>query len=455
MRKYPKYKASGVDWLGEIPSDWQCGPLMFRLKSNDGGIWGELAPDNLGTMVLRSTEITIDGNYEINEPAYIKLLKEDIEKYKLRVGDLLITKSSGSEQHIGKTALTTIEIENLVCCYSNFMQRLRPNSMCLPKFLHYYLNSDVSRKQYHYNNKSSIGLGNLGKEVLASIYFPFLSLPEQHAIVRFLDFKTGQIDSFIANRQKQIELLKEQKQYVLDKRITEGIYPEKGFQKIVHPYIKQIPVGWEFKKLAFLSKITRLAGYEYTLLWEPQENGEVIALRGQNVGFNELKDIENAERISKELSLRLNRSKLYKGDIVFPCVGTVGKAVLIEEDNKYHINQNIAKITPKNEIDGLFLSLLLNSYYAYHQIIHFNTSDAQPNVLVRDLRRFMIPTPPYEEQKEIAGVIIKELNTLNTIISKYQKQIDLMQEYRTSLISQTVTGKIDVREWQPKNQMTP
>jgi type I restriction enzyme S subunit len=317
------------------------------------------------------------------------------------------------------------------------------------QFFSYFLNSEIFKSQTGLFNTTTIN--QLTNDTLRSMKVALPnSTEEQQSIVRFLDYKTEQIDSFIANRQKQIELLKEQKQYLLDKKITEGIYPEKGFQKIVHPYIKQIPVGWEFKKLAFLSKITRLAGYEYTLLWEPKEDGEVIALRGQNVGFNELKDIENAERISKELSLRLNRSKLYKGDIVFPCVGTVGKAVLIEEDNKYHINQNIAKITPKNEVDGLFLSLLLNSYYAYHQIIHFNTSDAQPNVLVRDLRRFMIPTPPFEVQKEIARVIVKELDTLNTIISKYQKQIDLMQEYRTSLISQAVTGKIDVRDWQPK-----
>ena len=113
------------------------------------------------------------------------------------------------------------------------------------------------------------------------------------------------------------------------------------------------------------------------------------------------------------------------------------------------LNQNIAKITPSISVDGLFLTFLLNSFYTYHQIIHFNTSDAQANVLVRDLRRFMIPTPPLEEQKEIVKVIIDEFNKLNSLISKYQKQIDLMQEYRTALISQAVTGKIDVRDWQP------
>lgn len=444
MRKYPKYKETEVIWVKTLPETWkELRVKYFSIFRNGYSFKGTDFYDDEKYPVVRIGDIQ-DGKVNLSDAKKVsKKIYEEAKKFSNKRGDILLALTGAT---IGKSAIYDTDEISLL---NQRVAALRPNKKADIDFLKYLIEAPEFKTLIDFECYGG-AQENIGKGQITSAKFPIPSLSEQHAIVRFLDFKTGQIDSFIANRQKQIELLKEQKKYILDKRITEGIYPEKGFQKIVHPYIKQIPVGWEFKKLAFLSKITRLAGYEYTLFWEPQEDGEVIALRGQNVGFNELKDIENAERISKELSLRLNRSKLYKDDIVFPCVGTVGKAVLIEEDDKYHINQNIAKITPKIEVDGLFLSLLLNSYYAYHQIIHFNTSDAQPNVLVRDLRRFMIPTPPFEEQKEIARVIIKELYTLNTIISKYKKQIDLMQEYRTSLISQAVTGKIDVRDWKPK-----
>lgn len=445
MKKYPKYFPTKIEWIGDVPENWSLKTLRRITKEHRQGYYTEKPYIQEGVKLVRITDLHSDGSIDYSDMPFVEISETSEKLYRVLDGDFLFPRTGT----IGSLGFVS-NPERAVFASYLIRFRFKPSEI-LNGFLYYYFMSnaflDGVFSDLHGGVVQNIHAENIKNQFIAHPK----KIDEQQIIVSFLDYKTGQIDRFITNRKKQIELLKEQKQCVLEKRITEGINPERGFQKIENLYIEQIPIGWEFKKLAFLSKITRLAGYEYTLHWEPKDDGEVIALRGQNVGFNEFKEIENAERISIELSLKLNRSKLYKGDIVFPCVGTVGKAVLIEEDNKYHINQNIAKITPKNDVDGLFLTLLLNSYYAYHQIIHFNTSDAQPNVLVRDLRRFMIPTPPYEEQKKIAMVIMKELNSLNALISKYQKQIDLMQEYRTSLISQAVTGKIDVREWQPKN----
>src|SRR5262245_62102819 len=129
-----QYKASGVEWLGDIPAHWQVKRIKTVLVRNDGGVWGEDAYDD-GYIVLRSTEQTIDGMWNIENPARRKLSALEHAAASLKEGDLVITKSSGSALHIGKTSIVTAEIERLDCCFSNFMQRIRVHANSSPKFL--------------------------------------------------------------------------------------------------------------------------------------------------------------------------------------------------------------------------------------------------------------------------------------------------------------------------------
>ena len=141
-----------------------------------------------------------------------------------------------------------------------------------------------------------------------------------------------------------------------------------------------IPEDWEVKELGKISAITRLAGYEYSTLWKEDENGEIIALRGFNIGRNKIIE-RDFVRINNKLSIILKRSRLYKGNVIYPCVGTIGNAVVIEEDDKYHIQQNIAKITPDDlQITPTFLAYYLMSSYGLNEINKYNGSSSQPNI---------------------------------------------------------------------------
>ena len=207
--------------------------------------------------------------------------------------------------------------------------------------------------------------------------------------------------------------------------------------KFKNTQLGQIPEDWNINRLEEVSTITRLAGYEYTEYWDPDPNGTIIALRGFNISGNKL-DLRNVERISEELSLKLKRSKLYKGDIVFPCVGSIGNAVLIEENNKYHINQNIAKLTANSTIFPLFLTHILLSDISKHQIIKFNASTSQPNVLVGNLRKFYVPVPPFKEQQKIASI----LSNVDELIQKTDKIIKQTQSLKKGLMQRLLTKGI-------------
>lgn len=215
-------KASKIVWLGGIPAHWDCGQLKRKLLSNDGGVWGDEIYDDSGegSIVLRSTEITIDGKWNINNPARRKLIDSEIEKSTLKAGDLLITKSSGSESHIGKTALVTLDVEQLDACFSNFMQRIRPHQDMDSRFLYYFMNSRLAREQFNYFSTTTTGLANLNSGIINNLLAPFPPLFEQKTIADFLDWKTTQIDKYKAIAQESLDTIQEYRTALITEAVT-------------------------------------------------------------------------------------------------------------------------------------------------------------------------------------------------------------------------------------------
>ena len=204
--------------------------------------------------------------------------------------------------------------------------------------------------------------------------------------------------------------------------------------------IGEIPYEWDVKELDEISNVTRLAGYEYSSVWKEDINGEIIALRGFNIGKNKI-SLHDTARISNDLSKKLIRSRLFKGDIVFPCVGTIGNAAVIDRDDKYHINQNIAKITPNKNINSNFLVQYLLSDFCKKEIFRFNATTSQPNVLVGSLRKFRIPIPPnIEEQQKIASI----LTTVDDKLENIESQITQFTQLKKGLMQQLLTKALGI-----------
>lgn len=198
---------------------------------------------------------------------------------------------------------------------------------------------------------------------------------------------------------------------------------------------------WEEKKLGYLSEITKLTGFEYTSFWNIDPNGEIIALRGFNIGQNKI-FLEETERINKELSQKLIRSKLFKWDIVFPCTGTIGNAALINEDDEYHINQNIAKISCKKNIIPSFLVQFLITDIVKRQIIKYNTSGGQPVVLIGTLRLFKIQLTSLKEQEKIAYF----LSTVDEKIEKLEKKQVLWEAYKKGMMQKIFSQELRFKD---------
>ena len=226
LHPYPVHKPSGVPWLGDVPAHWGARRLKAHLLLNDSGVWGDNF-DEQGVIVLRSTEQTIDGNWRISNPAKIRLSEAERDSTLLEANDLLVTKSSGSSAHIGKTTIVTSSIAAMNCCFSNFMQRIRLDAQVNPLLIWYVLNSSVGREQLTLESTTTTGLGNLNGKIIGDCYLPLPPLPEQAAIVRYLDHADRRIRRYVDAKRKLIALLEEEKQAILN----QGRHPRHGPQR--------------------------------------------------------------------------------------------------------------------------------------------------------------------------------------------------------------------------------
>ena len=203
-----RLKPSGVEWLGEIPEHWEVRRLKTALIRNDSGVWGT-DYDDAGPVVLRSTEQTIDGGWHIEQPARRRLSAREQAASRLQAGDLLVTKSSGSAAHIGKTSLVTPEIEQMGCCFSNFMQRLRVDKKTEPRFLWYILNCRLGRDQMVYLSNTTTGLANLTGSILGNIWVGFPPIQDQRLLAEEIRKLTLSSDEVISRAHREIDLLRE------------------------------------------------------------------------------------------------------------------------------------------------------------------------------------------------------------------------------------------------------
>ena len=213
-------KDSGVEWLGEVPAHWNVSPFKWQIERNDGGVWGDDPDGEQDTIVLRSTEQTVDGRWQMADPAVRKLSESEKASALLSEGDLVVTKSSGSSLHIGKTTIVSKEIAELGCCYSNFMQRVRTKPGFMPKLAWYLMNNDTARLQFDLLSNSTTGLANLNGTMIGQVLVAVPPANEQQAIINFLDIEADKIDSLNAKAISAIDLLQERRSALVSAAVT-------------------------------------------------------------------------------------------------------------------------------------------------------------------------------------------------------------------------------------------
>ena len=198
-----------------------------------------------------------------------------------------------------------------------------------------------------------------------------------------------------------------------------------------------LPGKWRITKLGDISFVTKLAGFEYTKHFDSYKvNGEIIVIRGINITNNKL-DTSDVKTIPKRVSDLLPRSKLNKGDLTFAYVGTIGPVFLIDQNNKYHLGPNTAKISPSDDVDPRYMFQYFTSNLIRREINENISVGAQPSLSMKKIRSFNIILPPHIEQQKIATA----LSDMDDLIESLEKIIEKKKKIKQGTMQQLLTGK--------------
>ena len=416
MNKYLSYKDSEVGWIGKIPNTWKVSRVKKYFKERN---------EKVSDLDFPPLSVTKRGIL----PQLDNVSKSDNHNDRKRVckNDFVINSRSDRKGSSGMSVLDgSVSLINIV---------LEPKSIT-PKYSEYIFKSKDFIEEFFRNGKGiHWDLWSTRFSELQNIKIPIPSLFEQQQIVSFLDTKTSLIDSLIEKTQRKIELLKEKRTSLINEVVTKGLNPNVEMKDSGVEWIGEIPSHWGLSKLGFLSK--------------PVQGIQVDV---ENQLYNQHEGSERFIRISdytmeeepRYIDSYPESSIVNEEDLVMVRYGS--KSGKVYSGIKGVICNNVFRIEHNEKLYTKFLSYFLNQESFYNQIEMSRDNNTLPQVSHGLYKEMKITLPVILEQHQIVEYLDEQTQIIDNTISIEEKRIELLKEYRQSLISEVVTGKRKVVE---------
>lgn len=353
----------------------------------------------------------------------------------LRENDILITKDGT----IGKIAIVKNLPKKATLNSGVFVVRPLKNIYEV-EFMYWILNSNLFF-EFIENIKIGSTINHLYQEAFENFSFPLPETEEQTKIVSFLNKKVSEIDTLISNKEKLIELLKEERTAIINNAVTKGINPKVKLVDSGIEWLGEMPEHWEVKKLKYITQRVETGITPPSLERKYFDEGNIDWFTPGD--FNEKLYLNNSKRKVSDMALKEGVAKIFEPYSIF-MVGigaTLGKLGIIM--NRASANQQINSITFNDNINPLFGLYFMIS--KSKDIISLSNASTLAILNQSQTKDIYFTIPQRTEQDEIVKYIEIKTNKIDSTISKIEKEIELIQEYRTALISEAVTGKIDLR----------
>ena len=438
--RYPKYKPSGVDWLGEVPEHWETKKISHIFKSVGSGTTppaGEQEWYDDGTVPwvttgeLRESIIT-DTASRVTEQAVRNFSALKIHP----AGSLAIAMYGATIGRLGIFGIAATT--NQACCV------LSGSTVVSPTFLYYWFLAYKGRLIDLYATGG--GQPNINQDTIKGLRIPAPSLPEQRAIADFLDRETGRIDTLVGKKRELIARLKEKRAALITRAVTRGLDPAAKLKDSGVAWLGMVPEGWEVVRLKFLATVQ--AGITKGKDYQGHETIEVPYLRVANVqdGYLDLNDLATIEVPPSEVP----RYLLRPGDVLMNEGGDydkLGRGHVWSGEVTPCIHQNHVFAVRPHGVPSKWLNTFTGSTAAqFYFMERSKQSTNLASLSSRNLMEISVSLPPPGEMMIILDYLDRETGKLDRLTASVEAAIERLSEYRAALITAAVTGKIDVRE---------
>jgi type I restriction enzyme S subunit len=432
--RYPKYKPSGVEWLGEVPEHWEILRIarLFREVVEPGA-------DDLPMLSVSIHDGVSDEEMGEQELERKVTRSDDRSKYKrVAPGDLVYNMMRAWQGAFG-----TVAVDGMVSpAYVVARPRRRIETICLE----YQLRTPQAIEQMR---RQSRGITDFRLRLYWDEFKDMqVVLPpqeEQVSVAAFLGHEIAKIDALVSEQERLIELLKEKRQAVISHAVTKGLNPNASMKPSGIEWLGDIPSHWAVTPLMRLTPDDRQIMYGIVLPGPDVVDGVPI-VKGGDVAPGRL-SLERLKRTTAEIEAAYVRSRLCGGDIVYSIRGSIGSVELVpDEIAGANITQDAARVSPLPELDKHWLLFALRSHGVFGQLDQTSNGATIRGINIFDLKRARIPLPPPDEQAQIASHVLSETAMIDVLSVEAERSIELLRERRTALISAAVTGQIDVRD---------
>lgn len=433
MKKYDSYKDSGVEWIGEIPNHWELINLQLTAKTNDkysltGGPFGsDLKFEDYTPKGVRIIQLQNIGVGQFNDDYKIYTSEEkanQLHSCNIYPNEIIIAKMADPVAR----ACFLPSSDSRYLMASDGIRLSIDEEKFDNRFILYSINSNYFKFQAELNSTGSTRL-RIGLNTLKKLKILSASKDEQTDIANFLDHKTAQIDELIAKKERLIQLLEEERTVIINQAVTKGLDSTVPMKDSGVEWLGEIPEHWEVKKLKYV--FDNLNSTRVPL--SSEERGRMDSRVYDYYGASGIIDkVENYLFDGENILIGEDGANLL----------TRSKRLAFIASGKYWVNNHAHIIKPKSGNINYFCELL--------ELIDYSvwvTGSAQPKLTQEALMNIQLIEPPIEEQNQIATYINEKLTQIETITQRYRQEIELINEYKTALISEVVTGKVDVRNY--------
>ncbi|SDC25851.1 restriction endonuclease subunit S [Acinetobacter boissieri] len=434
FKPYPSYKNSSINWLGDIPEHWQKVRTkdIFNYRKEEA-----LENDEIIT-AFRDGQVTLRKNRRSD--GFTNSIKEHGYQH-IYNGDLVIHEMDAFAGAIGVSDSSGKSTPVYTVCYSKDQNSNH----------HFYSHFFRTMAKIGFINSLAKGIRVRSTEFRwnesKNVYLAFPPKIEQHKIVSFLDQETTKIDKLIAKQEQLIELLEEQRKSVISHAVTKGLDPNVAMKDSGVEWLGEVPESWFTPSIKHILEISITDGPHET----PEFVDEGIPfISAEAISKGKINFEKKRGYITKELNAIYSKKYSPKlNDIYMVKSGaTTGKVALVETTDIFNIWSPLAVFRcHKNKILPKFLFLVFNSSHFYDALVLNWSYGTQQNIGMGVLSNIEIPLPSLNEQSTIINYLDQENQKMDILVSKQKALIEKLKEYRASVISHAVTGKIDVREW--------